>query len=473
MCGNFNQHKGKKMTTFEMKSERHIAATNIEAIVLSAGRENRALTDGDQRELVRLRSTVNDLDAAIAARGESSLVTMARERGHASLFTGGTHGPANAGEFARTQASTISPDTFRPEYMEALHAFIQTGGKAHGGELTSGSDGAGGYHIPGSERYTRQRAANGSFPGTSAAMYEGAGGSSTSNGGYAVSIPTVPLIVPLALPDLGIYDASMVISTSNDVKIPQQTSFGTATVKAESNGTIATFGGTDPALGQIELSAYMAGGLRLVSWELIQDATQFQEFVVSDLLNAQRIFEGSMLATGTGTGQPQGLFVAGNVGNGTGAPYALTGTASDAALLLNSLFDVTATLKGAYQGNASWVMSRATGQAIRRAQMQTNLFAQIATVDADGTERILGRPVYYDLNAPALPTATNAGVSSILYGDFRAGNLIGVRGGGGINVKILDQPWAAQGQLGILAYRRLDARVRRSEAIQAITFSHS
>jgi len=94
-------------------------------------------------------------------------------------------------------------------------------------------------------------------------------------------------------------------------------------------------------------------------------------------------------------------------------------------------------------------------------------------VDADGTERILGKPVFYDVNAPALPTATTAGVVPILYGSFKDGYIVGVRGGAGINVKVLDQPWAAQGQLGILAYRRLDGRLRRSEAIQAVTISHS
>jgi HK97 family phage major capsid protein len=133
---------------------------------------------------------------------------------------------------------------------------------------------------------------------------------------------------------------------------------------------------------------------------------------------------------------------------------------------------VSATLKGVYQAGASWILSRATGLTIRRAQMQTNLFAPVATVDPDGTERILGRPVFYDVNAPALPTATTAGVVPILFGDFKAGYLIGVRGGAGINVKILDQPEAAQGMVGILAYRRIDAKIRRSEAIQAITFSH-
>ena len=142
-------------------------------------------------------------------------------------------------------------------------------------------------------------------------------------------------------------------------------------------------------------------------------------------------------------------------------------------MLLESLFDTAATLKAGYQANASWIMARSTGLAIRRAQMLGNLFVPVATTDPDGTERILGKPVFYDVNAPALPTATTTGVVPVLYGDFKQGYIVGVRGGSGINVKILDQPWAAQGQLGILAYRRLDGKVRRSEAIQQIKVSHS
>jgi HK97 family phage major capsid protein len=215
----------------------------------------------------------------------------------------------------------------------------------------------------------------------------------------------------------------------------------------------------------------MVGALRWASWELLQDVEMFQSFIVDDLLKGQRIFEGQLLASGNGTTQPLGVF--GQTGTGTASPYALTGASTDSTLLLESLFDVTATLKGLYQANACWIMSRATGLAIRRAQMQANLFAPVVTTDPDGTERILGKPVFYDTNAPALPTATTAGVIPILYGDFKAGYIVGVRGGAGINVKILDQPQAAQGLLGILAYRRLDGRVRRTEAIQAVTFSHS
>lgn len=382
---------------------------------------------------------------------------------------------ASAGPMGLMQHVAVAPscaETARPEYKTALVNFLRSGGKALSNELMVGADGEGGFHLPGSEAYTRQRLPNGSYPGgKSAATYEGTQGSSDAAGGYAISVPTEQLIVPLALPDLGIFDASLVIPTATDIKIPQQTAFGTSALKAESTGTIATFGGTDPTLGQITLSAFMAGALRLASWELLQDVQTFQQFIVDDLLKAQRILEGSFLATGTGSGQAQGVF--GNTGTGTGTAYQLAGTAADAQTLLNSLFDVTSTLKPMYQANAVWVMARATGLAIRKAQMQSNLFAPIATVDPDGTERILGKPVFYDVNAPALPTATSSGVVPILYGDFKVGYVVGVRGGAGINVKILDQPWASQGQLGILAYRRLDGRVRLAEAIQQVKVSHS
>jgi HK97 family phage major capsid protein len=359
-------------------------------------------------------------------------------------------------------------ETRNPEYAHALHAFLKSGGRTATPELAAGADDLGGFRIPGSEYFTLQRNANGTI---SAAMYEGTNGGSDGAGGYAVSIPTVQQVVPLAMPDMGIFDASTVIPTNTDCKIPQQASFGTSAIKAESTGTVATFGGTDPTLQQTELSAHMVGGLRVVSWELLQDVEMWQAFIVEDLIRGTRILESALLATGNGTTQPLGVF--GNTGTGTGTPYALTGAATDSALLLDSLFDITGSLKAAYQPNASFIMTRATCLAIRRAQMQANLFVPIVTVGADGTTFILDRPVYFDANAPALPAATTAGVQSILYGDFKAGNLIGVRGGAGINVKILDQPWAAQGQLGILAYRRLDSAIRQSEAIQAISFSFS
>ena len=450
------------MKLLDMKQEQKAALDAASAVIATAERAGRNFTASEQETYTASMETYKGLGVTIRAREEMNTIR--------SIFPNGTPfgGASTPADMTPLRLATAR----NPEYAKALHGFLCTGGKEHSEDLTIGADGFGGYLIPGSEAYTRQRLANGSYPKMSAATYEGTEGGSNGAGGYAVSVPTLDLVTPLAMPDLGIFDASLIVATASDVKIPAAASFGTSAIKAESTGTIATFGGSDPTLSQTALTSFMAGAVRYASWELLQDVQSFQAYLTDDLIRGQRILEGSLLATGTGSGQPLGVF--GNTGTGTGAAYELTGTtSSDGLLLLESLFDVTATLKGQYQAGAAWIMSRATGLAIRRAQMQSNLYIPIATTDPDGTERILGKPVFYDVNAPALPTATNAGVVPILYGDFKQGYIIGIRGGGGVNIKLLDQPFATAGQLAIMAYRRLDGRIRRSEAIQAVTVSHS
>jgi HK97 family phage major capsid protein len=117
-------------------------------------------------------------------------------------------------------------------------------------------------------------------------------------------------------------------------------------------------------------------------------------------------------------------------------------------------------------------MSRATATAIRRAQIQANLFAPVWTREG-GRDYLHGFPVTYSQAMPALPTATTAGVTPILFGSFKDGYVIGDRGGAGTFIKILDQPLATAGQTVFLGYKRTDGRVRQPEAIQQISISHS
>jgi HK97 family phage major capsid protein len=140
--------------------------------------------------------------------------------------------------------------------------------------------------------------------------------------------------------------------------------------------------------------------------------------------------------------------------------------------LLQSTIDVIGTLKASYFPNAGFLMARSTAAAIRKAQMQSNLYAPVFTREG-GRDFLNGFPVTYSQNMPALPTATTAGVVPILFGSFADGYIIGDRGGSGTFVKILDQPLATAGQTILLGYKRVDGRVRRSEAIQAITVAHS
>jgi len=450
------------MRLFEAKKQRAELLTEINGIRSKA--ENGTIPAHLQGNYSTAMALVGSLDAEIASlekdnslrAGPRGFFDAARPAADEAVQR-----PWGQPEAGRPSArGSANPHTRTQDYAFAVYTWLKSKGTVVADDLYAGTDGFGGFMLPGSDRFAPV--------GMSAALDEGTAGS----GGYAVSVPTVPQIVPLGMPDLGVFNESTVIGTETDQKWPIQGAFGVNAAKAESGGSTNNFSETDPTIGQFTLSAWMAGGLRLLSWELIQDVKQFQDFAVRDLINAQLIFEGNWYVNGSGSGQAQGVL--GNVGTGTGSAYELTGTAStDAQLLLDAVFDVVGTLKAVYQPNAVWIMSRATAMAIRRAQMQTNLFAPVLTTDADGTDRLLGHRVAYDANMPALPSATSAGVVPILYGDFKQGYLIGVRGGAGINVKVLDQPWALSGQTGIVAYRRVDGRVRRSEAIQEITISHS
>jgi HK97 family phage major capsid protein len=165
--------------------------------------------------------------------------------------------------------------------------------------------------------------------------------------------------------------------------------------------------------------------------------------------------EEALYVTGTGTGQAQGLI--GNVGAGvTEEPDAQGNLVS-----INGTLDILAALKSVYHPGASWLMSRATSVILRKAQAQANLFEPVWT-RVGAQDFLHGYPVFY---SSSMPTAAR-GVAPILFGDFKRGYVIGDRGGSGINVKVLDQPLAQQGQIVLLAYRRTDGRVRRSEAIQ-------
>jgi len=290
----------------------------------------------------------------------------------------------------------------------------------------------------------------------SAALYEGSG----ATGGFAVPSEVDGQIVPLAPPEMAVRQIARVLPTTMDIKVPVKTGYGAAAIKPESGASPSTFVDSNPTIGQFTLSSNMIGLKTSASWELLQDVSAFQEFIVQDLLTDIAVFEEGKFVSGSGTGEPQGLL--GNVGAG------VTGVTNAASNLLDATFDVQATLNSVYFPGASFLMNRSTGVALRKAQKQANLYEPVFTRE-NGQDYLHGFPVFYSGSMPALA----ATATPVLFGDFNAGYLIGDRGGSGIVVKSLDQVAAQQAQLVILAYRRTDARVRRSEAIQSITIAAS
>jgi HK97 family phage major capsid protein len=290
-----------------------------------------------------------------------------------------------------------------------------------------------------------------------AALYEGSG----SAGGYTVPLTVEGQVVPLAPSDMGVRAIASVIPTAMDIKIPRATAISTAAGKAEGTGNGSNvFTESEPTLDQFTLSAFMAGVLHQISWELAQDVPSFQSFAVSDMLLAQQLYEENLYVNGTGTGQAQGL-----IGNtGAGVTGVLVGSDNYASELLAATFDVQSSLKTVYHAGAGWLMARSTATVIKKQQSVANLFTPVWTRE-NGKDYLHGYPVTFSTAMPAIA----AGNTPVLFGDFATGYVIGDRGGSGINVKLLDQPKATEGILQLLAYRRTDGRIRRSEAIQAIT----
>ena len=433
------------MKLLDMRKQHKFALDEAEKIVSAMEATGRKEMTADETQRFDMAmSAAKALEPKINSIQSTNTMSQFFNRDGALLMDGGLASPGSRAQKPMSE-----------DYTNAFVAFLRSGGKQASSALSEGFDPLfGGFALP-------------SLPGMSSAMYEGTLGGSNGAGGYAVNVPTDGQIIPLAVPDLGVRSLARVIPTATDVKLPSQSTFGTAGVKAESGASTNTFSESNPTLSQLTLSAFMMGLTHTVSWELLQDVSLFQEFGVRDLINAVSIAEDGFFVTGTGTGQPQGLV--GNTGTGTASPYLVEGTGS---YLLNATDDILGTLKGSYFPNAAWLMSRATAVAIRKAQRQANLFAASWTREG-GRDFLHGFPVSYSAAMPAIPTATSAGVVPILFGSFTDGYVIGARGGDGTFVKILDQPLATAGQTILLGYKRVDGRVRRSEAIQAITISHT
>jgi HK97 family phage major capsid protein len=412
----------------QLKADLAHASNKAESLLKASETAGRDMTAAEDSDFNMAMAAVNALTAQIQ-RKERLSTQRATNQG-ALLVEGGR-------SFQMPARKVLTAG-----YASDFHQWVASRGSIVGEHLPEGADGMGGYVIP----------------GLSAASYEG---------GATTGAPITPLqveqqIIELAPAESGVRKLASVIPTVMDLKLPRKTGFGTVALKAESGASSNYFSASDATVESFTLSAFMIGGYHILSWELVQDVNTFQSFAVRDLMLEYGVTEDNLFVNGTGTGQPEGLL--GNTGAGVTGVAA--GSDSYATELLDATYDVMAKLNVMYWPRSAWLMNRATGLAIRKAQRKANLFDPIWT-NVDGVDRLHGFPVEYSAAMPDIGT----GATPVLYGSFVDGYVVGDRGGSGLNVKILDQPLATAGQLILLVYRRVDGRIRRSEAIQAITLA--
>lgn len=406
----------------DLQSQRDRALAKADEILAQAERSNRALSHNETDTVRKCTRQAGELNTEIARLQVKQLRSET------------TPQQTEIGRFTTAKL----PKTFSSAYGEAFCKFVGTAGDTVLETLAPGADGLGGF----------------AMPTIRGASYEG---------GSTSGAPIVPLtvvdaseIVPVSAPDSAIRRLARVIPTKNDIRNVQKSAISSATAKSETNPFTVSL----PTLNPFTLSAFTVGVQTDVSYELTADVPTFAAFVGDDISLAIDTLEEQWFVSGTGIGQAQGMI--GNIDTGVAAA---TADSAGNLLSIEATYNCLATLRQIYLPNASWLMQRSTALELRLAQRQAGI-TELVFTRFNNQDYLHGFPVFYSEAMPAIA----AGSTPAIFGDFRQGYLIGQRGeSAAVYVKLLDQVKALEGLITILGYRRVDGRVRRSEALKALT----
>lgn len=208
--------------------------------------------------------------------------------------------------------------------------------------------------------------------------------------------------------------------------------------------------------GQVQLDAHKVGTIIKVSEELLNDsAFDLENYIAEEFTRRIGDKEEEAFLTGNGTGKPTGIL------NATGGGQVGVTTASATAITADELIDLYYSLKAPYRKNAVWVLNDSTVKAIRKLKdLSGNYLLQPAIKDGE-VSTLLGRPYFTSAYAPEIA----ADAKTILFGDLSY-YWIGDRQG--ISFKRLNERYADNGQIGFLAFKRLDGKTVLPEAIKIL-----
>jgi len=233
-----------------------------------------------------------------------------------------------------------------------------------------------------------------------------------------------------------------VVSTASDRNIPVETSLGTATWTAEE----AAYTPSDAAFGPVVLGAHKLTTITLVSEELLQDAFfGVEPYLARNFGKRFGIAEEAAFVDGDGSGKPTGIV--GSSGLGVTA-------VGEAAITSDELIDLYHSVPRQYRNVPSsvWLMNDATAKIIRKLKDGDSQYIWQPGLQAGQPDAILGRTVVVSSAMPA-PTTGN---KSIVFGDM-SGYYVADRSG--MSMQRLNELYAANGQVGFRAYRRMDGKV--------------
>jgi len=268
-----------------------------------------------------------------------------------------------------------------------------------------------------------------------------------SEGGYLVPQEYLTTVINKLLNASVMRQNANVISTMSTTNIPLGDGRPSFALIAE-NGA---FGDTDASFGQKVLGAYKIGGTIKASDELIQDSfIDLQAYLTNLIVEGIADAEEGYFTTGTGSSQPTGILTGGTLGKTT---------ASATAVTLDEVLDLKYALKAPYRMNAKFVMNSSSELAIRKLKDSNGQYLWQPSLQVGAPNTFDGKEVLINEKMPSIGT----GNKFMAFGDL---GYLTIADRGGIEIKRLEELYAANGQIGWRTAKRFDSKVTQAEAIQ-------
>ena len=212
----------------------------------------------------------------------------------------------------------------------------------------------------------------------------------------------------------------------------------------------------DTKLLSVDLTGYLAGVLCKISKSLI-NATDFDlvNFVVRKIAAAVAVFIDHEIIQGT-SGKILGL---------SGATNTITAAATN-AITVNELISLQDGLKSAYQDGAIWVMAPSTWTAVKKVLAGTSNYILNDSIEGGFSGRLLGKPVYTSDQVEAMAASKRA-VFYVNPAEALATKLVED------SVQILNEKYATQHAVGVVAWYEVDAKVQNQQAAAVLVMKAS
>ncbi len=219
---------------------------------------------------------------------------------------------------------------------------------------------------------------------------------------------------------------------------------------------------TTPQISKVSIDAYEVVAQPKATQKLIDDATiDIEQWMTEKLVDAFSRLENTAFVSGDGSGKPKGI-LSYTAGTGAGQiEQILSGTS--AVVTADGLIKLYYALKDEYARKATFLMNRATVQAVRLLKDTTNQYIWNPGLAVGTPDTLMGVPVMLATDIP-VPAAASL---SVAVGDFKRAYQIVDRHG----VRILRDPYTEKPFVKFYTTKRVGGQVVNFEAVKILKLS--